>query len=68
MWYLESQGPTPRFVKLPWYPKKARPSFVDAVSALRAEIWRGKVSARSEGERGVHEITRSMVEVLALSR
>ena len=68
MWYLESQGPQPRFVKLPWYPKKTRPSFVDAVSTLRGEIWRGRVSAKSEGERGVREITRSMVEALALSR
>ncbi len=67
IWYLESHGPTPRLVKLPWYPKKVRPSFVDAVSALRAETWQDRVSAKSEGERGVREITRSMVEVLALS-
>lgn len=67
-WYLASEGPKPRFVKLPWSPKKVRPSFVDAVSALRAAIWQDRVSAKSEGKRGVREITRSMVEVLALSR
>ena len=50
------------------YPNKARPPFMDAVPALRAETWRGRVSARSEGERGIHEFIRSMVEVLALSR
>lgn len=67
-WYLESPGPKPRFMKLPWYSTKARPSFVDAVSALRVEICQARVSARFEGERGVREVTRSMVEVLALSR
>ena len=67
-WYLESQGPTPRFVKLPWYPQKVRPSFVDAVSTLRAEIWRGRVSSQSEGEPRLREITRPLVEALALSR
>ena len=67
-WYVASQGPTPRFVKLPWYPKKIRPSFVDAVSALREEIWRERVSSQSEGEPRLHEITRPLVEALALTR
>jgi DDE superfamily endonuclease len=67
-WYLESQGPEPRLVKLPWYPKKVRPSFLDAMSALRGELWRSEVSSRSEGEPRVREITQPLVEALALSR
>ena len=67
-WYLSTQGPKPRFVRLPWYPKKARPSFVDAVSALRAELWREGVSSKSEGEPRLREITRPLVEALSLSR
>lgn len=67
-WYLESQGPKPRLVKLPWYPKKVRPSFHDAVSELRGELWRAEVSSRSEGEPRVREITRPLVEALALTR
>ncbi|MGI0052819.1 MAG: hypothetical protein ACRECR_00975, partial [Thermoplasmata archaeon] len=67
-WYLESQGPKPKLVKRPWYPKKLRQSFVDAVSALRGELWRDRISSRSEGEPRVREITRPLVEALALSR
>jgi hypothetical protein len=67
-WYLEAQGPKPRLVKLPWYPQKVRPSFVDAVSALRGELWRQEVSSKFEGEPRLREITRPLVEALALSR
>jgi hypothetical protein len=68
VWYLETQGPTPRLVKLPWYPKKARPSFADAVSALRGELWREEVSSKCGGEPRLDEITRPLVEALALTR
>jgi hypothetical protein len=67
-WYLQTQGPKPRLVKLPWYPKKARPSFLDAISALRGELWREEVSSRFEGEPRLHEITRPLVEALSLTR
>jgi hypothetical protein len=68
VWYLETQGPRPRLVKLPWYAKKARPSFLDAMFALRGELWREEVSSKFEGEPRLHEITRPLVEALALSR
>jgi hypothetical protein len=67
-WYLASQGPKPRLVKLPWYPKKIRPSFMDAVSALRGELWRERVSSNSEGEPRLRKITRPLVEALSLTR
>ena len=67
-WYLETQGPKPRLVRLPWYPKKVRPSFLDAISELRGELWRKEVLSRFEGEPRLHEITRPLVEALALSR
>ena len=67
-WYLETQGPKPRLVRLPWYPKKARPSFLDAISALRGDLWREEVSSRFGGEPRLHEIIRPLVEALALSR
>ncbi len=67
-WYLETQGPKPKVPKLPWYPKKERPSFVDAVSALRRELWREEISSRCGGTQHLAKITRPLVEVLALSR
>jgi len=67
-WYLQTQGSNPKLVKLPWYPKKARPSFLDAMAALRGELWREEVSSRFEGEPRLHEIIQPLVEALALSR
>ena len=67
-WYLETQGPMPRLPKLPWYPKKVRPSFVDAVPTLRGELWREEVFTKCGGEPRLREITEPLVEALALSR
>ena len=68
VWYLETKGPKPMLPKLPWYPRKARPSFVDAVGALRKELWREEISSRCEGTPHLRKITGPLVEVLALSR
>lgn len=68
VWYLQTQGPTPVLPRLPWYPKKVRPSFADAVSALRRELWREEVSSKCGGERRLHEIVRPLVEALSLTR
>ncbi len=68
VWYLETQGPRPTVPKLPWYPKKERPLFVDAVSALRGELWREEVSSRCGEPPHLRKITRPLAEVLALSR
>lgn len=56
-WYLLTQGPKPRLVKLPWYPQKARPSFADAVSTLRMELWREEVPSKSDERPRLREIT-----------
>jgi len=68
VWYLQTQGPSPVLPKLPWYPRKVRPSFVDAVSALRGELWREEVSAKCGEEPRLHEITQPLVEALSLTR
>ena len=68
LWYLETQGPKPTLPRLPWYPKKERPSFVDAVSALRRELWREEVFSTCGQTPHLARITRPLVEVLALSR
>jgi hypothetical protein len=68
VWYLRTQGPTPKVPRLRWYPKKVRPSFVDAVGALRGELWREGISSRGGRTPPLGEITRPLVEVLALSR
>ncbi len=68
VWYLETQGPKPRLPRLPWYPKKVRPSFADAMSALRGELWREEVFSKCGGEPRLREIVRPLVEALSLTR
>ena len=68
VWYLHTQGPKPRLLRPPWYPRKMRPSLVNAVAALRGELWREEISSRCEGIPHLWKVTRPLVKVLALSR
>ena len=38
-WYLERKPSQRIFVVMPWYPEKSVPSFADALSCLRRELW-----------------------------
>lgn len=55
-WYFLTQWAKPSLPRLPWYPKKVRPSFVDAMAALRTRLWREKLSAKSEENRKLMEM------------
>jgi hypothetical protein len=39
LWYLTTQGTAVTWKHRPWYPKKATPSFVDALACLRRTLW-----------------------------
>lgn len=39
-WYIITQGTKQTWPSLPWYTHKCTPSFVDALAALRAPLWR----------------------------
>lgn len=47
-WYIKTQGARPTFLRTPWYPGKATPSFADALAALRRALWRRRIFARSD--------------------
>jgi hypothetical protein len=40
LWYLRTQGDSPRLPRSPWYQSKSRPSFWDALTALRQQLWK----------------------------
>lgn len=39
-WYIQEQGTSRTWPRLPWYPGKQTPSFLDALASLRRHLWR----------------------------
>ena len=44
MWFLQAVGDQPAWPHRPWYTRKRSPSFADALAALRAALWRQRLS------------------------
>ncbi len=40
LWYVTTQGDNPQLPRSPWYQSKSRPSFWDALTALRQQLWK----------------------------
>lgn len=64
-WYLgHGRGEIPLRVA-PWYSRKTRPSFADALGALRTVLWRSRIFADS-GQGPVHpKILSTLIQALA---
>lgn len=43
LWYLKQKAKQRYFVVQPWYRQKSAPSFADALSCLRRELWRERI-------------------------
>ena len=58
VWYARCAQRTSALLpeSLPWYPRKARPSFLDMLSALRGVLWRHRISPKSGFSAQVHKI------------
>ena len=65
--YLKTNSRSPTFCVLPWYPKKKRPSFVDALSNLRGVLWRQRLFMKSEKKPLPSKIIRHLIMVLAFA-
>jgi len=46
-WYIPTFGTTVTWTMRPWYQKKAAPSFLDALAALRRCLWSERISSMS---------------------
>lgn len=68
-WYLQTQPRRAHFPLRPWYPQKARPSFADALAALRRALWHKRIFAESPAQRLpakiIQPLLQPMVEALA---
>ena len=65
--YLKAHPATPAFRALPWYTKKKRPSFVDALSEVRGMLWRKRLFMKSENKPLPSNIIRHLIMVLAFA-
>jgi len=65
LWYLTTQGAAVTWRRRPWYPKKATPSFVDALACLRRTLWHQRIFATSDEARLTPETAEVIIEALA---
>jgi hypothetical protein len=54
LWYLSRKPGNRYYIVQPWYRQKCTPSFTDALSCLREELWRARIKSMF-GNRAVHD-------------
>ena len=54
LWYLLQKADKRYFIVQPWNPLKSTPSFADALSCLRHELWRERIKCMF-GVSAVHD-------------
>jgi hypothetical protein len=64
-WYVTTFGTEQTWTVRPWYHKKATPSFLDALAALRRTLWAERIIPLSIGHREHEKIIDGMLDVLA---
>jgi len=64
-WYVSTQGNSVTWKQKPWYPKKATPSFADALACLRQVLWQRELFTDSETPSLMPEIVCTLIELLA---
>ncbi len=65
LWYLTTQGSAVTWKRRPWYPKKATPSFADALACLRRTLWHQRIFATSDEPRLTPETAQTIIDSLA---
>jgi len=67
-WYLGQHPRGDTWIPRPWYPRKASPSFLDALAALRRLLWSQRITALSAAATTAHDktkITEALLDTLA---
>jgi len=65
LWYLTTHGTKITWPSIPWYPAKTRPSFADALAALRRALWYRRIIPMSDCRPHSAKILGTLIEVLA---
>lgn len=64
-WYLDTHPAGGTWPTKPWYSRKCTPSFLDALAALRRNLWSQRITALSPKTRDNTIITNALLDVLA---
>ena len=64
-WYIPTFGTATSWIPRPWYPKKATPSFLDALASLRRVLWAERITPVSPSEALPQEILDGLLDALA---
>lgn len=65
LWFIRTVGDKPVWPDRPWYTRKCSPSFADALSALRADLWRQRISAVTPATSELAKLTENVIAALA---
>jgi hypothetical protein len=65
LWYLHVWGTRRSWTPTPWYRRKTRPSFADALAALRATLWTQRITAMWPSGPLSPKIRDELIDVLA---
>ena len=65
LWYLHHRRNHRAVPRLPWYLTKDRPSFADALSALRRELWKQRIKIMFEKSAVHNKITEFLIAALS---
>ena len=65
LWFIRACGDKPVWPDRPWYTRKCSPSFADALTALRAALWRERLSATTAAAPEFAKIAETVVAALA---
>ena len=63
-WYLPTFGAAKTWIPRPWYKRKATPSFLDALAALRRALWTERITPLSSSEPLNPKIIDGLLDVL----
>jgi hypothetical protein len=65
VWYIPTIGTTPSWIPRPWYPKKQRPSFLDALASLRRCLLDERITAMSSCRKQDRKILDGLLDLLS---
>ena len=65
LWYIQCGWKPGSIKSTPWYPSKSKPSFIDAISCLREELWRDRIKLSSSNGQEVDKILDILVNALS---
>ena len=63
-WYLDTHPAGGTWPAKPWYPHKATPSFLDALAALRRQLWSQRITSLSSRDPDNNKITEALLDTL----